>query len=1068
MIELNSSRNLTGSRHAGRMLGAFVLVALLTTSAYAQTFEVLKEFDATGYNPRAPLIQGPDGILYGTAQSGGTAGLGVVFTIHPDGTGYNVLWNFSGGNDGGNPYAGLLLSGSTLYGTTYSGGSNSLGTVFAINTDGSGFTNLYSFTGGPDGANPCGGLVLSGGSLYGTAEEGGGHGFGSVFAVNTDGSRFTNLYSFTGGDDCGNPYAGLIISGGTLYGTTAGISPQIAYYGSVFSINTNGGGFTLLKVFEGPDGANPYGALVLFGSTLYGTTGSGNPGWGTVFAVNTNGTGFTNFYHFTGTTDGCYPYGTLVLSGGTLFGTTSGGYDYEGWVYGTIFSVNINGSDFTNIYTFTDGNDGGTLYAGLTLSGNTLFGAAYAGGNSGSGALFALTLSGPPIITNQPLSQVGLPGSTVALSVSCVGAAPLTYQWALNGVGLPGATNATLTLTNVSLVDSGSAYSVLITNVYFNLQLQADTAGSVESSTAVITVLPAIVNTQPASSISLTGAVLNGSVTVGSDETVVWFEWGTDTNYGNIADETIVPGNSGSNNISTVLNGLPGNIYHYRIDAANDSGIVYGNDVSFTVGFAPTATTLAALNSPNGSTLNATVNPRGWDTTVYFKWGAFGGLLTNLTPIMDVGAGAASLNASSFITGLTPFKEYDYQVVAANHLGTVFGALVAFYSPPFVSVPNENWDWVASSADGSVLVAVANMAGGASPAGPIIISTNSGATWAIATGAPTNGFWETVACSADGSEIIAAGGGGDTFLGPIYTSADMGLTWVSNNAPVINWQSVASSADGTRLVAAAELNQVIYTSTNSGAVWTHATNAPKVAWFSVALSADGTKLAAVANGSTNIYTSPDFGTTWITNNVPVGSPQGIQRNWSSIASSADGSKLVAAGSGFIFISTNSGAAWKLTATNIVGDLVAHPWISVASSADGSKLAAVSDATSPLGVFITSTNSGATWTTNAVPFLDWNAVALSADGARMVVTVGYPSYVGPIYTTQTTASPVLSLSAPDNVISWIIPSMNFTLQQSPDLLNWTDVTNLPVLNLTNLQNQVTLPPPDGNSFFRLIH
>ena len=171
---------------------------------------------------------------------------------------------------------------------------------------------------------------------------------------------------------------------------------------------------------------------------------------------------------------------------------------------------------------------------------------------------------------------------------------------------------------------------------------------------------------------------------------------------------------------------------------------------------------------------------------------------------MDVGAGAALLNVSSLITGLSPTQKYDYQVVASNHLGTVFGTLVTFFSPPFVSVPNENWDSVASSADGSVLVAVANEANGASAAGPIIISTNSGATWAIATGAPTNGFWETVACSADGSKMIAAGGGGDSIIGPIYTSADAaGVTWVSNNTPVLNWQSVASSADGTRLVAAA-------------------------------------------------------------------------------------------------------------------------------------------------------------------------------------------------------------------------------------------------------------------------
>ncbi len=117
------------------------------------------------------------------------------------------------------------------------------------------------------------------------------------------------------------------------------------------------------------------------------------------------------------------------------------------------------------------------------------------------------------------------------------------------------------------------------------------------SSNAVLTRFAALVTTQPASGLSATGAVLNGSVTVGLDETVAWFEWGTDTNYGNIVGTTVVPGNNGSNTISATLSGLPGNVYHYRLDATNDFGIVYGQDQSFTVGFAPAATTLAPINS---------------------------------------------------------------------------------------------------------------------------------------------------------------------------------------------------------------------------------------------------------------------------------------------------------------------------------------------------------------------------------------------------------------------------------------------------------------------------------------
>jgi len=125
--------------------------------------------------------------------------------------------------------------------------------------------------------------------------------------------------------------------------------------------------------------------------------------------------------------------------------------------------------------------------------------------------------------------------------------------------------------------------------------------------------------------------------------------------------------------------------------------------------------------------------------------------------------------------------------------------------------------------------------------------------------------------------------------------------------------------------------------------------------------------------------------------------------------------------------------------------------------------------------ITSTNSGVTW--NPIASQTWSAVALSADGARLVATVGPPTSTGYpfypfefFYLSQTTPSPELNLSASDNnaAISWIIPSLNFTLQQSSNLTSWTDVTNQPVLNLTNLQNQVVLPPPNGNSFFRLTH
>jgi len=191
-------------------------------------------------------------------------------------------------SDGANPYAGLITnsSGKTLYGTTSGGGSSGNGTVFAVNTDGTGFTNLHSFSGDSDGAYPYAGLILSGNTLYGTASEGGSSGVGTVFAINTDGSGFTNLHNFIGSDG-GYPYAGLILSDNTLYGTAQDGGGYQGAEGSVFAVNTNGTGFTNLDIFFGPNGAGPQAGLVLVaGFVLYGTTvGGGSSGNGTVFSI---------------------------------------------------------------------------------------------------------------------------------------------------------------------------------------------------------------------------------------------------------------------------------------------------------------------------------------------------------------------------------------------------------------------------------------------------------------------------------------------------------------------------------------------------------------------------------------------------------------------------------------------------------------------------------------------------------------------------------------------------------------------------------------------------------------
>jgi len=248
------------------------------------TYPYFTNSDGAGPNP--VILSG--NTLYGTAGAGGSSNRGTVFRVNTDGTSFTNLHNFTGGSDGAGPYAGVILSGNTLYGTTVAGGGASNGTVFKLSTSGTGFTTLHSFTPtssstNSDGAWPHGSLILSGKMLYGTIPAGGSFGHGTVFAVNTDGAGFTNLHSFSGGNNYkyGGSWAGLILSGNTLYGTTQ--MGGSSYYGTVFKVNTNGTGFTILHNFSeiGPvtysnsDGACPYANLILSSNTLYGTAEQG-------------------------------------------------------------------------------------------------------------------------------------------------------------------------------------------------------------------------------------------------------------------------------------------------------------------------------------------------------------------------------------------------------------------------------------------------------------------------------------------------------------------------------------------------------------------------------------------------------------------------------------------------------------------------------------------------------------------------------------------------------------------------------------------------------------------------
>ncbi len=186
------------------------------------------------------------------AVSGGDAGGYCVVISNPSGTVtsrvaaltitnpyYSVVHRFTG-YDGSFSVAGLAASGSTLYGTTSEGGSFGQGTVFKVNTDGSGYALLHQYLHN-DGVGPCGDLLLSGTKLYGTTYMGGGNNYGTVFKISTDGNNHTLLQQFNY-QDGGEPYAGLALSDTTLYGVTS-FTPVL------FKVSTDGSGYTVLRRF---------------------------------------------------------------------------------------------------------------------------------------------------------------------------------------------------------------------------------------------------------------------------------------------------------------------------------------------------------------------------------------------------------------------------------------------------------------------------------------------------------------------------------------------------------------------------------------------------------------------------------------------------------------------------------------------------------------------------------------------------------------------------------------------------------------------------------------------------
>ena len=328
----------------------------------------------------------------------------------------------------------------------------------------------------------------------------------------------------------------------------------------------------------------------------------------------------------------------------------------------------------------------------------------------------------------------------------------------------------------------------------------------------------------------------------------------------------------------------------------------------------------------------------------------------------------------------------------------------------------QTWGAVASSSDGTKLVAAAEFDSSGMTQGYIWTSTDGGVTWTKQTNSGTEN-WRDLTSSADGSVLAAGVHGGD-----IYVSTNSGVDWTdstpSGAAHNNYWDSISSSSDGTHMAAVDKNSTDIWTSTDSGAKWTDQTssgNAHGHKWYGIASNSEGTRLVAVEDGSSvgvsnggDIWTGTYSGGSW-TWTDHNGSADPTPRYWRAVASSSDGAKLVAVGNGTtsnggdIWTSDDGGTTWTDETQSGGPNSGAHNqyWLSVASSSDGTVLVAVDGSGKSFGDVWTSVDSGKTWTdqttSGSAPDLEWTSVAISADGSKIIAASdGSQDSVGDIW------------------------------------------------------------------------
>jgi len=364
-----------------------VTLQFVSLNSFAQ-YTKLFDFDGppNSSSPLGSLVS--DGtFLYGMTYAGGTNDVGTIFKVMPDGTGYSKLLEFNFDIESGRlPHGSLIFDGTFLYGMTRLGGTNNFGIIFKIMPDGTGYSKLLDFNGAGNGGYPEGSLISDGSFLYGMTAGGGTNSLGTIFKILPDGTGYSKLLDFDGAANGSNAPGSLIFDGTFLYGIT--IFGGTNDLGTIFKIFPDGTGYSKLLDFDGALNGNPTteASLISDGAFLYGLTNRGGANdMGTIFKIMPDGTGYSKLLDFAGNTNGRYPRASPISDGVFLYGTTQNGGTND---LGTVFKIMLDGTGYSKLLDFEGAANGANATASLFLTGSFLYGMTYEGGSNNLGTVF--------------------------------------------------------------------------------------------------------------------------------------------------------------------------------------------------------------------------------------------------------------------------------------------------------------------------------------------------------------------------------------------------------------------------------------------------------------------------------------------------------------------------------------------------------------------------------------------------------------------------------------------------------------------------------------------------------